>query len=84
MSRYIEENEIYRLFNANGIAHLHVGDIDVLPRVEAKEVVYGQWEWYWGVPWCSNCREKPLSYSYNGVVNATPYCPNCGAKMDGG
>ena len=44
MPRYIEENEIYNLFNARGVAQLHVGDIDVLPRVEIKEVVRGRWE----------------------------------------
>jgi hypothetical protein len=81
MPRYIEENEIYNLFNARGVAQLHVGDIDVLPRVDAKEVVYGQWvmkETMIKSPfaknaYCSVCLEE-TSYAYN-------YCPNCGAKM---
>ena len=45
MPRYIEENEIYNLFNARGVAQLHVGDIDVLPKTvveteaDAQELV---------------------------------------------
>jgi hypothetical protein len=38
MPRYIEENVVYGLFNRRGQALLHIGDIDVLPRVEAVEV----------------------------------------------
>jgi hypothetical protein len=38
MPRYIKEKDIYNLFNARGVAQLHVGDIDVLPRVDAVEV----------------------------------------------
>lgn len=81
MPRYIEENEIYNLFNARGVAQLHVGDIDVLPRAEVKEVVHGQWvmkETMIKSPfaknaYCSVCLEE-TSYAHN-------YCPNCGAEM---
>lgn len=52
------------------------------PTVDAVEVVHGRWEWRGGIPWCSNCGEMPPGYSYEGDVNTTPYCPNCGAKMD--
>lgn len=38
MPRYIAENDVYNLFNARGVAQLHVADIDVLPRVDAVEV----------------------------------------------
>ena len=34
----IEANDVYALFDANGMARLHVGDIDVIPRVDAMEV----------------------------------------------
>ena len=82
MPRYIEENEIYKLFNARGVAQLHVGDIDVLPRAEVKEVVHGQWilketcgkhtEKFH----CSVCNKIPKS------LCPETYCPNCGAKME--
>lgn len=55
-----------------------------MQTVDAVEVVRGRWEWRGGIPRCSNCGEMPPGYSYDGVVNTTPYCPNCGAKMDGG
>ena len=37
--RMIDVNDIYSLFNQNGIARLHVADIDTIPRVDAVEVV---------------------------------------------
>lgn len=66
------------------------------PGVDAVEVVHGRWIWDenamdWGLGgWiCSECQEKnanipakPDIYP-NGWVG-TNYCPNCGAKMDGG
>ena len=78
MPRYIDENEIYKLFNARGVAQLHVGDIDVLPRVEVKEVVHGRWidaREYCGDYMCSNCDALYGTNKFN-------YCPNCGAKMN--
>lgn len=35
----IDANDVYSLFDVNGMARLHVGDIDVIPRVDAVEVV---------------------------------------------
>ena len=53
--------------------------------VEAVEVVHGRWSpvtYGLGVTvtrWmCSNCKKYENSYG------RTNYCPNCGAKMDGG
>ena len=37
--RLIDVNDIYSLFNQNGIARLHVSDIDTIPRVDAVEVI---------------------------------------------
>ena len=91
MPRYIEENEIYKLFNARGVAQLHVGDIDVLPRVDAVEVVHGRWLKL--SPWnnyiqsclCLNCESISYQKKSGIYIGKIPnYCPNCGAKMDGG
>lgn len=61
------------------------------PTVDAEEVVHGQWipleyDGYadgnpvWDLWECSECREE-----HSGDEDTlTPYCPNCGAKMDGG
>ena len=82
--RLLNENDVYALFAQNGIARLHVADIDALPRVDAKEVVHGWWN------------RRKSSHSQTGFVDQcsvcqfalvhlgckTNYCPNCGAKMD--
>ena len=65
------------------------------PTVEAVEVVHGRWEDMWGGKYanpryrCSVCKEKALYksvqdelLSWHEVQVLTPYCPNCGAKMD--
>ena len=65
-------------------------DIDESPTVDAVEVVHGRWiplEYdgfadgnpVWDLWECSECREE-----HSGDEDTlTPYCPNCGAKMDG-
>ena len=78
MGRLLNENNVYALFAPNGTARLHVADIDVLPRVDAVEVVHGRWidvRQYCGDYMCSNCKELSRTKTYN-------YCPGCGAKMD--
>ena len=83
MARYIDENDVYKLFNARGVAYLHVGDIDALPRADAKEVVHGWWESaspYMLMYRCSICKKTTL-FSRGKTVTSN-YCPNCGAKMD--
>ena len=54
--------------------------IENAPTVDAVEVVHAMWnfdaEWWEYV--CSNCRRAI------GNAKTYPYCPNCGAKMDGG
>ena len=49
--------------------------------IEAKPVVHGRWQCVFEnnmgrkVGWCSNC---------GFLEEVNNYCPNCGAKMDGG
>ena len=72
---------------------LFVVDILRAPTVDAVEVMHGHWiEMERGHYFkCSRCR-NPIPYKfgwkvYNGVVfnkRYYNYCPNCGAKMDGG
>ena len=35
----IDPNDVYKLFGKNGMARLHVADIDTIKRVDAVEVV---------------------------------------------
>lgn len=60
------------------------------PKVDAVEVVHGRWipleyDGYadgnpvWDLWECSECRDE-----HSGDEDTlTPYCPNCGARMDG-
>lgn len=59
------------------------------PTVDAVEVVHGRWVGYheadigydeYGVR-CSNCNFEVEDHEVDFIMN---YCPNCGAKMDGG
>ena len=87
--RLIAENDIYALFGENGMARLHVADIDVLPRVDAVEVVHGEWtiiedDWNDEVIYeCSVCKEAFVTLDGEPMGKLYNYCPNCGAKMDG-
>ena len=57
-----------------------IDEIDNAPDVDAVEVVHGRWiESEPGYRLCSHCLADVAIYS--GHRN---YCPNCGAKMDGG
>ena len=79
MGRLLDENNVYALFAPNGTARLHVADIDVLPRVDAVEVVHGRW---------IDTPDEMTKYKCDnpkcGFPSFVPwnYCPNCGAKMD--
>ena len=58
-------------------------EIDNAPTIDAVPVVRGEWNpIFKGADTCecSVCKRKGFSDSDYGF-NATPYCPNCGAKM---
>lgn len=61
-----------------------VDDINSIPTADVVEVRHGKWEWreLYGIEGlvlvCSECRES------EGACERFDYCPNCGAKMDGG
>ena len=66
-----------------------------IPAADVAPVVHGRWivkkEWRLGrwVKWleCSNCGEHEDNFDmYEMMPFCEPYdyCPNCGAKMDGG
>ena len=89
MSRYIDENDVYKLVEPNGVAKVHCSQIDELPRADVVEVVHAYWketthiteskrhrEIHSKLYNCSNC-DAP-----NGRKKSS-YCHWCGAKMDG-
>ena len=58
-----------------------VAELDWLPTVETAPVVHGRWRWCGADRWnecyiCSECGKMSM--------NDSGFCPNCGARMDGG
>lgn len=61
-------------------------EINSIPAADVAPVVHGRWEqdadgdWY-----CTNCNEVvAICESGRERTYRKPYCPNCGAMMDGG
>ena len=53
-------------------------NIEQIPAADVVEVVHGEWKDLSSAGWqCSECNYKVERW------NNTPYCPNCGTKMDG-
>ena len=93
MYEYIERKKLYN--NLVLLAKYETGErqqgilgcaetVRIFPAANVAEVVHGKWEWDTeDIYRCSNCAEK----SHVKEVMGHPewdYCPNCGAKMDGG
>ena len=54
--------------------------VSAIPAADVAPVVHGRWiEYGSGIIICPKCNR-----GYNLVPQFTHYCPNCGAKMDGG
>ena len=51
------------------------------PAADVAPVVHGRWITYAGKDTCSRCRATALEADAHLRFY---YCPNCGAKMDGG
>lgn len=96
MAEYIERDALLADL-ADAVDHRGMGSIvgDALiryvkrqPTADVAPVVHGIFEpcfdandnWRKGFAKCSNCAKE----YYAQVVNWYAYCPNCGAKMDGG
>lgn len=58
--------------------------IERLPAADVAEVVHARWErvrsnWY-----CTGCNKGYRITKGAPIASSFSYCPNCGAKMDGG
>lgn len=83
MAEYIEREKAYDavLFATCGTGYQYEATyaIDRIPEADVAPVVHGRWVYgEFDIPHCSECG--------NGVMSnmISPYCPNCGAKMDSG
>lgn len=54
------------------------------PLIDAVPVVHGRWIEVRGRYICSECKSRASLHSGGIGQNLSHYCPNCGAKMDGG
>ena len=67
----------------DGVDAIDIKDVDAIPAADVAPVRHGRWEVVVGSNGkeymvCTCCR---VSQDLTGVFS---YCPNCGAKMDGG
>lgn len=54
--------------------------VKTLPSADVVPVIHGKWERYMSFGICDKC-----GYEYGWkATDARNFCPNCGAKMDGG
>lgn len=95
MTEYIEREEINKAMKEvcdDPSCPMHVAAeiaqiIDCAPTADVAPVVHGRWEYNpptintYGQLKCSICNWWTLDPS---VDRSYSYCPNCGAKMDGG
>ncbi|MGN1368708.1 MAG: hypothetical protein ACI4WX_07565 [Aristaeellaceae bacterium] len=87
-ARMIDANALKTSFEEDGHLSSYIEEfIDNAPTIDAEPVRHGRWLYnYYPTVWyghgeppewvCSECEER--------AYNTYDYCPNCGAKMDGG
>ena len=76
----IDVNDVYSLFDKSGFARLHVAESHTIPRMDGERVRDGRWI----ASHDECCAGSICKYPVYVGWNQTNYCPNCGAKMDGG
>lgn len=57
--------------------------VDAIPAADVAPVVHGEWVTIDGISRCSECEYIPAYDSAIDDLFYSPFCPNCGAKMDG-
>lgn len=93
MAEYIDKEELLELYETGNTVIDKVGVVPLqvirqnimdMPAADVAPLVHGRWEN--GNPICPVCGEDKFK-DLDADIWADwqpPYCPNCGAKMDGG
>lgn len=94
MTKYIERekliNELQCLPEQGELLYLGVYDcVNTTPTADVQEVKHGKWidreaDLGYKVYQCSVCEEEYCLETGSPQENGYNFCPNCGAKMDGG
>lgn len=94
MAEYIEREDAIGMLRGSAIAKYPLSfyfgifasadELEKLPAADVAPVRHGRWISIicsYGTPKCSVC-DWSIPYSEDSRLDATNYCPNCGAKMD--
>lgn len=77
-------NEIYQGRRPNLEMAQVASIINRMPAADVAPIVHAKWENNKNeYPECTNCGYMPAYDPAIDDINYSPYCPNCGAKMDG-
>ena len=81
MKEYIERAAVKNLLDRYGATDDAMALIDTIPATDVAEVRHGRWintnKEVEQMCKCSEC-----GYPISHLWSRTPYCPNCGARMD--
>ena len=88
MDEYIKKQDVLQRIESDDMWNrpfsVLYGDIEEMTHEDVTPVRHGRWEWDTeDIYRCSNCAEKSHVKEVMGYPD-WDYCPNCGAKMDGG
>ena len=100
MAEYIDREALFAEFDRLGLGEHSIVEkvfsigvrtiIAGMPAADVAPAAHGRWEdsideWFGtDVYTCSKCRESYVLVEGTPKQNLWHYCPNCGAKMDGG
>lgn len=79
--RYLPDDDV-SCSNANEDPRNMLDDIECIPAVDAVPVVHGRW--IYGITLNHEWRKCSECLVSQDIFGCFTYCPNCGAKMDGG
>ena len=86
MSDYIKKEDAKKAATRAILEHTDWNyEIDSVPSADVAPVRHGHWFIKDGIIDCSVCNNSGWSATpYESLVRHFNYCPNCGARMDGG